>query len=358
MLSLPSTFWRSSHPSRATGSLVEPSQCSAVEVSADDIPEDIKEGSISPQRPAGPAVMMSAGSGRRVSRPLSNRLTAAVQGGPKLPLVPASQPSHNTTESVPSTVRRPSVGTRSSGDLLGRKGVQASAGNRSSAAAAAAIVAAAADSNSSASSTPRQSDGDTILHGLAQQAQQLQCAGSVQQGTDLQSAVATLTKLRTQEGLNLDLLFETLLESRSLPTESAATTSVESGAAVQQRPVNMRLPRGVLGGAAKQPSVRASDNQIVIRLLNPHEKSSDSVALNRIQLHDANEQQCASKLAICRVHALVLRLCLWIVHDPSCLLTLPCFHTRLHVFAGSPCLPRMCPSATAHPTNTLRYLYW
>ena len=252
---------------------------------------------------------MSASSGRRVSRPLSNRLTAAAQGEPKLPLVPASQPNHSFADSVPSSARRLSAGVRLSGDHLGRKGVQALAVTRNHAAAAAANVVATASCNSSAASTPRQTDGDTILHGLAQQAQQLQCAGSVQQGTDLQSAVATLTKLRTQEGLNLDLLFETLLESRSLPTEASAGVSAEPGAAVQQRPVNMRLPRGVLGGAVRQPSARTSDNQIVIRLLNPHERSSDSVALNRIQLHDANEQQCALVQVLGRVHALACTVC-------------------------------------------------
>lgn len=302
MLSLPSTFWRSSQPSKATGSLAEPSQHSPGEVHGDDIPEDIREGSLSPQRPAGPAIMMSASTGRRVSRPLSNRLTAAAQlGGPKLPLVPASQANHTTAETATSSARRSPGKARSSGDLLGRK-VQQSASARKHAAAAA-IVAATADSNSSACSTPRQTDGDTILHGLAYQAQQLQCTGSVQQGTDLQSAVATLTKLRTQEGLNLDLLFETLLESRSL-SEPAAATAAEPGAAMQQRPISMRLPRGLLGGAVKKPAVGASDNQIVIRLLNPHEKSSDSVALNRIQLHDANEQQCVLMHAVCLVHKL------------------------------------------------------
>lgn len=289
MLSLPSTFWRSSQQTKVTGSLAEPSR-SAAEANGDDIPQDIKEGSISPKRPTGPAIVMSASTARRVSRPLSNRLTAHAQlsGGPKpLPLVPAGQSNNPAADIVCSSVCRPSMGTRASGDLLGCKGVQHTANGRNHAAAAAAIVVAAADSNSSAPSTPRQTDGDTILHGLAQQAQQLQGAGSVQQGADLQSAVATLTKLRTHEGLNLDLLFETLLEARSL-SDPAATTA-EPGAAMQQKPTSMRMPR-----SGRQSLARPTENHIVIRLLSPHDKSSDSVALNRIQLHDETGQQCAS----------------------------------------------------------------
>jgi hypothetical protein len=283
MLSLPSTFWKRSQEGKATGNLAEAS----MEVHGDDIPEDIKEGSLSPQPSSGP-VVMSASTGRRISRPLSNRLTAAAQaGGPKVPLVPAG-PS-TAADKGPSSVRKLSTGTYLSGDLLSRRGMQRAPPGRSNTAAAT-TTPAMADSNNSAASTPRRTDGDTILHGLAQQAQQLQNAGSVQQGADLQSAVATLTHLRTQEGLNLDLLFETLLDCRSV--SEPAAPSVEPEATIQQRPMAMRLPRGLAGHTSKQSS-GDSDNRIVIRLLNPHDRSSDSVALNRIQLHDENEQQCA-----------------------------------------------------------------
>lgn len=284
MLSLPSTFWSNSDSSRNFGSLAEPSAAGQ-----DSIPEEIKYMSVSPRTDVGPAVVMSASTAKRHSRPLSNRLTAATQ----VSRHPVTSVSQGVSTDVDNSlgIRKPAAVMRSPRDQ-GRKVLQRSASGRNTSAAVQSTVAAACDGNSSTPSTPRQTDGDTILHGLAQQAQQLQHAGSAQQGADLQSAVATLTKLRAQEGFNLDLLFETLLESRSIQ-EPASATGTEAGAAMQQRPINMRLPRGLLSGTAKQNLVGASDNQIVIRLLNAHEKSSDSVALNRIQLHDENEQQCA-----------------------------------------------------------------
>jgi hypothetical protein len=291
MLSLPSTFWRGGRPGVGPGNTL--SRNSPRDVHGEEVPEEIIDGPPSPKKQGCTPITMAASTGRRISRPLSNRAVASGSTSTqaqvaKVPRVPSKA---KVNPSWASQQRRASTGAGSSCEGLptdDTRNVKRSCSARASAAADVVTDAAVA----ACIAPSRGADGDAILQVLTQYAQQLQGAGARQEGSKLQHAVATLSKACADEGFNLDGMVDFLLRGTPEPPPAAAAEPAEP-TAQSQRPINRRLPRGLLGGAFKQPSTSANDNQIVMRLLNPHDRSCKSIALNRIELYDAAEQQCA-----------------------------------------------------------------